>query len=141
MDMLWRVIASAWIALVALMASRTALAIAHLYDWHPEKILATRIVAINRRVGDLIGRLTVRFEKPPVVPDAPGLVWKRRKDGWMAIWKPRPDLRKRGYPIKPMRLALVEVGRKCSPVQKRFISERCIHLQHDMLQFERSAPA
>jgi hypothetical protein len=140
MDALWRTVVSMWTALVALIVSRAALAIAHLYGWYPEKKLAEGIVAINERLGNLIGRLFVRFEKPPIVPDAPGLVWKRRKDGWMAIWKPRPEVVKRGYLIKRMRLALVETGRECSPVQRQWISDRCIHLQHDMLQFKGSEP-
>jgi hypothetical protein len=137
MDALWRMAAGVWTALVAMIVSRAALAIAHLYDWYPEKILAAWVVAINRRFGDLIGRFFVRFGKPPIIPDAPGLVWKRRKDGWQAIWKPRSDIFERGYPIKQIRLALEE---KFSPVQKRYISEQCVHLQHDMLKFDGSAP-
>jgi hypothetical protein len=140
MDAWWRYVASAKTALVALIVSRTALAVVHLYGWYPEKTLAAGIVAINRRVGDVIGRLLVRFERAPVVPDAPGLVWKRLKDGWVAIWKPQPEILKRGYQIKQVRLALIETGKKCSPVQTRFISERCVHLQHEMLQFEGSEP-
>jgi hypothetical protein len=138
MDALSRIVASVWTALVALIVSRTALAIAHFYDCYPEKILAAWVAAINRRVGDLIGRFFVRFQKPPVIPDAPGLVWKRLKDGWQANWKPRPDILKRGYPTKRIRLALEE---KFSPVQKRWISERCMCLQDDMLKFEASLPS
>lgn len=137
MDAVWRMVAAVWTALVALIVSRAALAIAHLYDWYPEKILAAWVVATNRRFGDLIGRFFVRFQKPPIIPDAPGLVWKRLKDGWLASWKPRPDVLKRGYPIKRIRLALAE---KFSPVQKRYISDQCIQLQRDMLKFEASAP-
>lgn len=139
MDALWRIVASVWTALVASIVSRAALAIAHLYGWYPEKMLAAGIAAINGRVGNLIGPLIGRFERPPIIPDTPGLVWKRRKDGWLAIWKPRPEVLKLGYPIKRIRLALVEIG-KCSPVQRQWISDRCIHLQHDMLQFKGSEP-
>lgn len=138
MDASWRIVASMWTALVALIVSRTALAIAHLYDWYPEKILAAWVVGINRRFGDLIGRFFVRFQKPPVIPDAPGLVCKRLKDGWLASWKPRPDILKRGYPIKRIRLCLEE---KFSPVQKQYISEQCIQLHRDMLKFEASLPS
>jgi hypothetical protein len=138
MNASWRVVVSVCTAFVALIASRTALAIAHLYDCYPEKILAAWVVAINRRFGDLIGRSFVRFQKPPVIPETPGLIWKRRKAGWQAIWKPRPDILKRGYPIKQYRLALEE---KFSPVQKRWLSERCIQLQHEMLKFGGSAPS
>jgi hypothetical protein len=132
MDALWRIIAGAWIALVALIASRAALAVAHLYGWYPEKILAAWVVVTNKRVRNLIGGLIIRFERAPIVPDAPGLVWKRRKDGWLAIWKARPDAIKRGYPTKQRRIAVVE---KCSPVEKEFISDICTALQYDMLQF------
>jgi|HubBroStandDraft_5_1064220.scaffolds.fasta_scaffold18560_5 hypothetical protein len=100
MEAFWRNVASVCTALVALIASRTALAIAHLYDCYPERILAAWVVAINTRAGDLIGRFFVRFQKPPIIPDTPGLIWKRRKAGWLAIWKPRPEIVKRGYPIK-----------------------------------------
>jgi hypothetical protein len=137
MNASWRMVVSVCTAFVALIASRTVLAIAHLYDCYPEKILAAWVVAINRRFGDLIGRFFVRFGKPPVIPDTPGLVWKRRKAGWQAVWKPRPDIFMRGYPIKQVRLALEE---KFSPVHKRYISEQCTRLQHDMLKFERYAP-
>jgi hypothetical protein len=137
MDAFWRMVAAVWTALVALIVSRAAVAIAHLYDCYPEKILAAWVVAIDNRVGNLLGRVFVRLQKSPVIPDTPGLVWIRRKYGWQAIWKPRPDILKRGYPIKQIRLALEE---KFSPVQKRYISARCIDLQNDMLKFERSAP-
>jgi hypothetical protein len=140
MDALWRYIASVKTALVALIVSRTALAVVHLYGWYPEKTLAAWIVAFNRRVGAVVGRLLVRFERAPVVPDAPGLVWKRRKDGWLAIWKLRPEIVKRGYQIKRMRLALIETGKKCSSVERQWISDRCTHLQHEMLQFKGSEP-
>lgn len=137
MDALCRIGASVWTALAALIVSRAALATAHFYGWYPEKILAARVVAINRRIGKLVGRLVVRFERPPIVPDAPGLVWKRRKDGWLAIWKPRPDVLKRGYPNKKTRLAVVG---ECSSLEKEFISDMCTRLQYDMLQFKGPAP-
>lgn len=34
---------------------------------------------------------------PPKVENAPGLVWRERKDGWTAFWQARTDLVKRGY--------------------------------------------
>src|SRR5271163_2518339 len=98
MDAWWRLVASVWTALVALIVSRAAFTVAHVYGWYPEKVLAAWIVAVNKRVGKKIRGFIGRFEKPPIVPDAPGLVWKRRKDGWLAIWKARPDAIKRGYP-------------------------------------------
>ena len=138
MDALWRIITGTWIALVASLVSGTTLAVAHIYGWHPEKILAARIVEINKRVANQVGRLIVCFQTPPIVPDAPGLVWKRRKDGWVAIWSARQDIVKRGY--FPKRRILAIVAKNCSSVEKEWISDRCMDLQYDMLQFKGSAP-
>jgi hypothetical protein len=85
----------------------------------------------------LVRRVAARFEKPPVVPDAPGLVWKRHKDGWGAIWQARPDYVKAGYRPKYRRLALVG---KCSPCEKEFIAEICTSLQYNMLKFQKPPP-
>jgi hypothetical protein len=137
MDAFSRIIAHTWTGLVALIAARTALAVANLYGWYPDKILAARIVAANKRLRATIRRLTASFEKPPVVPDAPGLVWKRHRDGWGAIWKARPDYVKAGYRPKFRRVALV---RECSPCEKEFIADICTSLQYDMLRFEKPFP-
>jgi hypothetical protein len=137
MDALSRFVAHTWTSLVALIAARTALTVAHLYGWYPEKILAARLVAINKRRRIVVRRLTARFESPPIVPDAPGLVWKRRKDGWLAIWKARPEIVKDGFAIKQRRLLVVE--KKCTAAEMKFIADMCTNSQFEMLNFERSA--
>jgi hypothetical protein len=55
MDDLSRIIANTWTGLVSLVAARTALAVANLYGWYPDKILAARIVTANKRYAPWFG--------------------------------------------------------------------------------------
>jgi hypothetical protein len=69
-------------------------------------------------------------EGRPKVTDAPGIVWKRRKTEWVAIWQPRTDLVKRGYPSET-----VEIWRGVEPTERdeAYIADQCQSLQREML--------
>lgn len=68
----------------------------------------------------------------PKIDDAPGLVWKRRKNGWEARWQARTDLVKRDFPIKSQGLKLW-TGGELDAADIIFIQERCQALQGEML--------
>lgn len=70
----------------------------------------------------------------PRVDDAPGLVWRPMKDRWEARWQARTDLVKKGFYPKSVRLW---TGTEPTPVEARRISDRCQHLQGEMLVFGR----
>lgn len=72
--------------------------------------------------------------KPPLVENAPGLIWRPRKVGWEARWQGRTDLVRRGYEPKSVRLWS---GVEPSEIEKLFISDRCNSLQSDMLVWGR----
>lgn len=72
--------------------------------------------------------------KPPRIEDAPGLVWRPRKDGWVATWQARSDLVRLGYAPQTARLW---DGLEPSLKEAAYIAQRCRHLQGDMLTFSR----
>jgi hypothetical protein len=73
--------------------------------------------------------------KPPLLGQpAPGLVWRPRKDGWVATWQARTDLTKRGF--RPKYVALWGGGTP-NEVEGAEIATRCQHLQYDMLAWNR----
>ncbi len=74
--------------------------------------------------------------KPPKIDNAPGLKWKRRKNGWEARWEPRTDLRERGYPLSSQGLRLW-YGETLDEVEIALLQERCNSLQDDMLVWAR----
>src|ERR1700761_9252922 len=69
-------------------------------------------------------------DKPPKMADAPGLVWKPRKNAWAATWQARSDLVKRGYLPKTVALW---VGAEPDETDRLHIANRCRHLQSEML--------
>lgn len=71
---------------------------------------------------------------PPRIDNAPGLVWKPRKDGWEARWQARTDLVKRGYQPKSARLW---AGQEPSEIDRALISDECNRLQSEMLVWGR----
>lgn len=76
--------------------------------------------------------------QPPVLGLlAPGLVWRRRSDGWVATWQARTDRVKAGYSPRYVQLWVGEV-----PTQEEAetISLRCHHQQYEMLTFGRDLP-
>lgn len=77
-------------------------------------------------------------DAPPVIENAPGLVWKRRLVGWEARWQCRTDLAKRGYSPTSCR---IWKGAWPDDLDKAFIVQRCTTMQDDMLFFGRGGPA
>lgn len=72
----------------------------------------------------------------PVIDNAPGLVWKRRKSGWNARWQARSDLRQRGFEPAEVNLWL---GTEADLTERLagFIRDRCNLLQAEMLVWGR----
>jgi hypothetical protein len=77
----------------------------------------------------------------PVKPkglETPGLVWRPRTDGWIALWSPRSDLVARGlYPKRTHRL-WPRSGTALTPPEPtreewEEISSRCERYQFEML--------
>lgn len=71
---------------------------------------------------------------PPKMADAPGLVWKARKNGWAATWQARSDIVKRGYLPKTVALW---TGLEPDVTDAAQIATRCQHLQSEMLMWAR----
>lgn len=77
-------------------------------------------------------------QQPPVLGlAAPGLVWRRRSDGWVATWQARTDRVKAGYSPRYVQLW---VGEKPTEAEAETISMRCHHQQYEMLTFGRDLP-
>jgi len=67
--------------------------------------------------------------KPPRIEDAPGLVWRERKNGWVATWQARTDLVKKGYSPQTARLW---DGGEPNEIEASHIATQCRRLQADM---------
>lgn len=72
--------------------------------------------------------------KPPKIEEAPGLVWRARKDGWVATWQARSDLIKDGFAPQTARLW---AGAELTDQEAAHIAQQCRRLQADMLAFSR----
>lgn len=70
--------------------------------------------------------------KPPHIEDAPGLVWRPRKNGWVATWQARSDLIKDGYAPQTARLW---AGADLTEIEAEHIATQCRRLQSDMRMF------
>lgn len=70
--------------------------------------------------------------KPPQIDDAPGLVWRSRKAGWVATWQARSDLVKLGYAPQTARLW---AGTEPTAREAASIAVQCRRLQADMRMF------
>ncbi len=73
-------------------------------------------------------------QPPKMALDAPGLVWRVRKDGWAATWQARSDIVKKGYLPKTVALW---TGTEPDATDAAQIASRCQHLQSEMLMFAR----
>lgn len=73
-------------------------------------------------------------QPPKLGHAAPGLVWRKRKDGWVATWQARTDIINRGYTPKSWP---VWIGAEPSSAEALEISTRCQHLQFEMLAWSR----
>jgi hypothetical protein len=71
---------------------------------------------------------------PKMAHEAPGLVWRERKDGWAATWQARSDIVKKGYLPKTVALW---TGTEPDDTDALQIATRCQHLQSEMLLFGR----
>lgn len=74
----------------------------------------------------------------PRIENTPGLVWRRKKEGWEALWRARSDLVERGYPLKNKSLW---VGLEPSETEKARISDTCVQMQDEMLNWGRGGIA
>lgn len=82
----------------------------------------------------------------PVKPEslsAPGLNWRRRKDGWVAYWICRTDIAERGYSLKSVRLWPPSAKPRPEPDVDEwlFIGSQCDKLQAEMLEWGNCGPA
>lgn len=66
----------------------------------------------------------------PRVENAPGIVWRKLKSGWLARWQARSDLVKSGY--RPSSVWLWS-GPDPAELDQAFISQECTRLQDEML--------
>lgn len=92
----------------------------------------TSIVKISKALGLSLNKVA---ECEPAVPpkiEAPGLVWKRFKDGWEARWQTPPDIYAAGFGFKSMRLWR---GKKPNADDRKFIQGHCEQNQTEMLQW------
>jgi hypothetical protein len=70
----------------------------------------------------------------PRVENAPGIAWRRKGDGWEAIWRARADLVEKGFRPKNHHLWS---GLTPSETEAAAISDTCRRLQDEMLIFGR----
>jgi integrase-like protein len=70
----------------------------------------------------------------PHIENAPGLVFRARKTGWLAVWQCRSDLAKRGF--KPVTVPLWR-GVDPSEIDRAYIADQCQRVQAEMLVWGR----
>lgn len=77
------------------------------------------------------------MEKPHI-PDAPGLVWRPRKNAWAAVWVARADIRERGFEPATSQLAVFTAP----PTEQEETAVRtvCVRLQEEMYEFGSTKP-
>ena len=66
----------------------------------------------------------------PKIDDAPGLKWRKLKNGWQAIWRARADLVRDGYPLKSGK---IWQGAELDAYTVAHIQEQCQQRQAEML--------
>lgn len=81
--------------------------------------------------------MTDKRQPPQLGLPAPGLVWRERKDGWVATWQARTDRINDGY--RPKYVPLWS-GADLTEAEALDISTRCQHQQFDMLTWGRELP-
>jgi hypothetical protein len=72
----------------------------------------------------------------PKIEGAPGLVWRPRKEGWVATWQARSDLIKLGF--MPKTVQLMDFDRAPTDTEAKHIRTKCERLQAEMLMFSRA---
>jgi len=78
--------------------------------------------------------MTDERRPPKLEGEAPGLVWRARKDGWAATWQARSDLVARGYVPKSLTLWR---GAEPDPIDREHIASQCQYQQAEMLMWAR----
>lgn len=81
--------------------------------------------------------MTDEVKPPQLGLPAPGLVWRKRLDGWVATWQARTDRVNDGY--RPKYVPLWS-GSELTEAEAVDISTRCQHQQFDMLTWGRELP-
>lgn len=72
-------------------------------------------------------------DSPPTIGQtAPGLIWRKRKTEWVAVWLCRTDIFDKGYEPRAVHLWN---GQEPTDEQKQYISDQCNRLQAEMLAF------
>lgn len=72
-------------------------------------------------------------DNPPAIGlTAPGLIWRRRKDEWVAVWLCRTDISEKGF--EPRSVPLWH-GVELPDEKRQHISDECNRLQAEMLAF------
>jgi hypothetical protein len=74
--------------------------------------------------------MTDEKRPPKMAMEAPGLVWRSRKNGWAATWQARTDLVKRGYLPKSVTLWS---GDEPTDIDAMHIATQCQQFQAEML--------
>lgn len=73
-------------------------------------------------------------QPPKMAHEAPGIVWRPRKNGWAATWQARSDLIKRGYLPKSVTLWS---GTEPTEIEAAHIATQCQQNQGEMLMWAR----
>lgn len=80
--------------------------------------------------------MTDERQPPKLADEAPGLVWRARKNGWAATWQARSDLVKRGYLPKTVTLWN---GAEPDETDRLHLATQCQQYQAEMLLWARGA--
>src|SRR3990167_3442230 len=75
-------------------------------------------------------------DQPPKIADAPGLIFKKRKNGYAAYWQARSDLIAKGY--TPQTVPLGPVQGEISEFERHYIQSTCTRMQDEMLLWGRT---
>jgi hypothetical protein len=78
--------------------------------------------------------MTDERQPPKLADEAPGLVWRTRKNGWAATWQARSDIVKRGYMPKTVALW---TGDEPNADEAMHIAVRCQQYQSEMLAWSK----
>lgn len=74
----------------------------------------------------------------PRIANAPGLVWKPRRNGWEARWRARADKVAAGF--TPKSAPLWRGRGEPTDAERKWISDQCTRLQNEMLAWGREVP-
>lgn len=74
----------------------------------------------------------------PHIPDAPGLGWRRRKNGWAAVWLARQDLVADGF--KPSTSQITVFTAQPTEAEEDHVRSVCIRLQDELKAFGNVQP-